>query len=184
MYRGVSWFSLEAGIPVDDLLTMGASTAAMDFKLLLVNGAVHFQIGGRDPGDALRSEPVRARVSAVAAMPAVRTAVTKWLRSTTQFGNLVMDGRDIATVVFPDAQFKFYVDAEPVERARRRHAELVRKGEIITLDAVVAEQARRDKIDSTRAEAPLRIAPGAIVINTTGMTIDQVVATIAGAVRT
>lgn len=184
LYRGISWLAIERGLAPDDRAGLGALVAHTEFEFVPAAGLVRFLLDGRDPGDdALRSEPVRARVSAAAALPDVRAAVTGWLRSTARFGDIVMDGRDIGTVVFPDAAHKFYLDADPAERARRRHAELVARGEPIDFETVLREQQRRDALDTSRKDAPLRSAPDATIIDTTGKSIDQVVAEIVGRVR-
>jgi cytidylate kinase len=100
-----------------------------------------------------------------------------------RFGSLVMEGRDIGTVVFPRAEKKFYLDASPEERARRRHAELTPSGEAADVSGVMSSLQSRDRKDSGRTTAPLRIAGDAQVVDTTGLTIDQVVAEIAKRAR-
>jgi cytidylate kinase len=145
------------------------------WELYLDDQAVRFMIDGEDPGEQLRSEPVRERVSDVAAIPEVRARVVEWLRSTTSFGPLVMEGRDIGSVVFPDAKYKYYIDADPEERARRRHEELVRVEAGQSVETVKDSLTRRDTKDRRRATAPLQIALGSIVIDSTHLSVDQVV---------
>ena len=146
-------------------------------------GAIRFTLDGEDPGAQIRSMPVQERVSDVAAVPAVRTRVVQHLRETTRFGSLVMEGRDIGTVVFPDTPFKFYLDADPEERARRRHQEMVQSASDTTVDNVLASLKRRDRKDSTRKTAPLQIALGARVIDSTTMAVTDVVALVVQQVR-
>jgi len=108
----------------------------------------------------------------------VRVYIVEKLRLMTQFGSLVMEGRDIGTVVFPDTPYKYYLDADPEERARRRAAEIRQTEGAGDVSEVLSSLRRRDQKDSSRATAPLQIALGATIINSTGMTIDQVVETI------
>jgi CMP/dCMP kinase len=117
-------------------------------------------------------------VADIAAQQSVRVYIVEKLRLMTKFGSLVMEGRDIGTVVFPDTPFKYYLDADPEERARRRAAEIKVQEGTEDVGAVLSSLRRRDQKDSSRATAPLQIALGAKIINSTGMTIEQVVDTI------
>jgi cytidylate kinase len=139
------------------------------------NDAVRYQIDGYEPRDEIRREKVNESVSFVAAMPEVRAQVTQWLRDMVRFGNLVMEGRDIGTVVFPAARAKFYLDASPEERARRRHAELKTESAPSDVGRVMVSLANRDQRDSGRKTAPLKLAEDAQVVDTTGLNIEQVV---------
>jgi cytidylate kinase len=127
--------------------------------------------------------PVQERVSDVAAIPEVRQILVTLLRETTRFGNLVMEGRDIGTVVFPDTPFKFYLDADPEERARRRHQEMLQSASDTTVDNVLDSLRRRDRKDTTRKAAPLQIALGARVIDSTSMEVGDVVKLVVEQVR-
>ena len=109
--------------------------------------------------------------------------LVRHLRNTTRFGQVVMEGRDIGTVVFPDSPFKFYLDADPTERARRRHRELSQRESDSDVDKVLKSLSRRDMKDATRKTAPLQIALGAHVIDSTTMNIEQVVRMIVAKVR-
>jgi cytidylate kinase len=126
---------------------------------------------------------VGEKVSALAAMPRVRAWVNAHLRSMTSFGTLVMEGRDIGTVVFPDTPFKFFLEADPEERARRRQKDLAAENCVPELNQIKTSLLRRDALDSGRATAPLARAAGVRVIDTTHLTIDAVVAQIVGKVR-
>jgi cytidylate kinase len=150
----------------------------MNMELRLQDNAVVYRIDGEDPGQEIRAEPVRERVADIAAQQVVRVYIVEKLRLMTKFGNLVMEGRDIGTVVFPDTPFKYYLDADPEERARRRAAEIKQQEGTHDVDAVLNSLRRRDQKDSSRATAPLQIALGAKIINSTGMTVEQVVDTI------
>lgn len=172
LYRAVAWKVLQKNLdPADEAAVEGvAESIAMQF--FVASGAVAFEIDGERPGDALRLEAVNRSVSPVAANPFVREKVTGWLRSMRSLGKLVMEGRDIGSVVFPASRYKFYLDASPEERARRRHAEMT---ENLSVDDITASLKRRDQIDSRRMTAPLTIAKDATVIDSTGLNIDEVV---------
>jgi cytidylate kinase len=136
---------------------------------------VRYRIDGYEPAAEIRTEQVSGHVSQVAAVPEVRTAITDKLRGMSRFGALVMEGRDIGTVVFPDAKEKFYLDASPEERARRRSAELVVPGGNADVSKVKSSLEARDQHDRGRKTAPLKVAGDAQVIDTTGLGIDDVV---------
>jgi cytidylate kinase len=136
-------------------------------------------LSGRDVSEAIRAPEVSEAASRVAADPGVRAALVAKQRALIAAGDWVAEGRDIGTVVAPDAELKLYLTADPAERARRRAVEL--GGDQRT---VMAEQALRDERDSTRAHSPLRAAPGAVVLDTTRMRTEQVVEHIVGLART
>jgi len=140
-------------------------------------------VNGEDVSNHLRSREVESRVSAVSAMSEVRHSMRRLQREIAQRGPLVAEGRDMASVVFPRARWKFFLDAEPEERARRRLSDFVRRGRNVTFDQVLDEIAVRDRLDSTRADAPLTRAPGAVYFDTSGLTIDDVVRRLAEHVR-
>lgn len=175
LYRGITWKCVKDGIDVKDSQAVTNLLIRMDFDLVLRGNAVGYLIDGEDPGMEIRAEPVRERVADIAAQQPVRVFIVDKLRQMTQFGNLVMEGRDIGTVVFPDTPFKYYLDADPEERARRRAAEIQQQEGTGDVTEVLDSLRRRDKKDSSRATAPLQIALGAKIINSTGMTIEQVV---------
>jgi cytidylate kinase len=185
LYRAVTWKALRDGVKPGDTRAAAnvADTARMDFRC--ENGTVVFTVDGADPGAELRGEAVNENVSWISAVPAVRSRVVRWLRGMTRFGNLVMEGRDIGSAVFPDAALKFYLDAAPEERARRRLLDPAAGGRSPgdSVERVQASLRRRDTIDSGRELAPLRIAEGACVMDTTGMAVESVAAQIADAVR-
>ena len=183
LYRGVTWKCVKEGIDVKDSQAVTNLLIRMNMELVLQDGAVTYRIDGEDPGQEIRAEPVRERVADIAAQQGVRVYIVEKLRLMTKFGSLVMEGRDIGTVVFPDTPFKYYLDADPEERARRRAAEIKQQEGTHDVDAVLNSLRRRDQKDSSRATAPLQIALGARIINSTGMTADQVVDTIVADLR-
>lgn len=178
LYRGVTWQLIRQGVSTQDPAAVIRVLKALPMDFFIEAGAVRFRIDGLDPGSALRSEAVQDQVSAVAAIPEVRHELVQQLRSMTRFGNLVMEGRDIGTVVFPETPFKFYLDADPEERARRRLRDMQNLSIQTVLRQVKTALQRRDAADSVRREAPLRIASGAKVIETTRLSIEEVVAVI------
>ena len=171
LYRGITWRTLEEGrdpaVPAETLAVL----QNLPVEFFVADGAVRFRIGGYEPVAEIRGERVNERVSEVAAVPEVRVQATAWLRAMADKGPLVMEGRDIGTVVFPDARFKFYLDASPEERARRRQGELTGTD----VSRVMASLQTRDRRDSGRSTAPLRVASDARAVDTTGLSIDEVV---------
>lgn len=183
LYRAVTWCALEANVAEGDHEGILAVLRAAKFDFRVEGGAVVWTVNGVDPGMALRTERINRRVSEVAATQEVRDQVGAWLRSLARFGPLVMEGRDIGTVVFPDARHKFYLDADPGERARRRHAESVDPSASTDVRKVLDSLATRDRKDRQRAVAPLKVAESAVVIDSTHLPVDQVVARILGLLR-
>lgn len=179
LYRLMAWIALRAKAdPEDEQAVMGAIGAAR-YEFAVRDGKVVCLVDGEDPGEALRTPEINTAVSFVSKMAPVREKVTAWLREMTRLGGLVVEGRDIGTVVFPDAKARFYLDADPEVRAMRRHAEIQEKNRSgQSRDAVLESLLRRDRIDSSRAIAPLRMAEGALKIDSTNLTLDEVVAAV------
>jgi cytidylate kinase len=182
LYRSITWSAIGAGIELDHTLELISHMNSLDVRFAVKDRAVRFTINGCDPFSFLRADLVRANVSTVAAVPEVRERVVQWLREMVRFGDLVMEGRDIGSVVFAESRFKFYLDADPVERARRRCKELA-ASEKTDLESVRQSLESRDRKDSGREAAPLKIAQGATIIDTTHITIDQVVSRIVEDIR-
>jgi len=159
MYRTLAWHCLKTGVNVDDLQAVAAACRRWKTELVCVDQQVRLRVAGYYPEKEIRTAETSAAVPRVAAIPKVRAWMKKTQRSCVKFGPLVMEGRDIGTHVFPETDFKFYLDALPDERARRRAAEGVQEN-----------LAERDQRDSQRAAAPLMIALGATVINNSKMT--------------
>jgi cytidylate kinase len=169
MYRAVTVAALARGVDVHD----EAAVAALAARVELTLGAGRVHVDGDDVTEAIRTAPVNVAVSAVAANPSVRAELSRRMRAWADArGGGVIEGRDIGTVVFPGAVAKLYLTASPAERAARRHREQPGGEE---LAAVAASIARRDEADRTREHAPLAEAADAVVVDTTGRTIDEVV---------
>jgi len=186
MYRAVTLCALESlGRPADAWTgpAVVAAARAGALSVRITAGALDVRLGDHAAEPAIRSDAVTAEVSRVAAMPEVRDYVNDLLRRTAREGGVVMDGRDIGTVVFPDAEVKVFLVADPSERARRRLRE---KGRDSTADAVREEAqalTTRDRQDSTRAVAPLARAPDAALLDTTALTFEEQVARVVALVR-
>jgi CMP/dCMP kinase len=176
LYRLVALAALDAGLPHDD--EPGHARLALDLDVTFTTDAAGAEVvllAGKDVTTRLRTEAAGMAASRVAAMPAVRTALLDRQRAFARPPGLVADGRDMGSVVFPNAQLKIYLTATPEERARRRHKQLKEKGLDVSLAALSQEIRERDHRDSTRAVAPLRPAEDAVVIDSTGIPIGGVV---------
>lgn len=170
-YRAVAAELLRRGIAPGDTAAAATAAATLSLGSHVAEGRTEMTLGGRSLPDAeLRSPAVNAAVSHFAALPAVRSALLAYQRSQADvarqhgFRGLVMEGRDIGSVIFPDADFRFFLHADPVERARRRAQE----GQQDSIS-------ERDRLDTTRSNAPLACPPGAIDIDSTHLTLEQVV---------
>jgi cytidylate kinase len=173
MYRAVGWKALRDGIALDDEAAV-AKVAATPIEI----SPSRVAIGGRDVTREIRTPEIDRAAAAVARLPRVRTVLVARLREMAEGGEIVMEGRDIGTVVFPNADVKVYLDAAPEERARRRATDPAHSGGPVAVADVGTLLAERDRSDSTRAASPLYAAPDATVVNTTGMGVDEVVRTV------
>lgn len=176
MYRCVGLLALES--PGGEPAALARSARIEFAPYAETDLGLRTLLDGRDVSEAIRTAEVSEAASRVAADPGVREALVAKQRELISRGDWVAEGRDIGTVVAPDAELKVYLTADPTERARRRAAELGGEQAI-----VMAEQALRDERDSTRAHSPLQAAAGAVVLDTTGMSIEQVVERIVGLAR-
>jgi cytidylate kinase len=175
MYRSVALRARRAGIDWSDPDGLAAIAKALVFEFVWNGDVLHVVVDGEDVTTAIRSAELGGGASTVSAHPAVRTALLGLQRDLGHRGGVVMDGRDIGTVVLPDADVKVYLDAALEERALRRHEELLRAGETLSFHEVKAQLAARDKADMERAVAPLRRAEDAFTIDSSNMTIRQAV---------
>lgn len=187
MYRAITWHFLQegcapaecAGLPDQGHGAMRAALAAAKLELSL--GRV--LLNGRDVTTHLRTREVESQVSAVSALPFVRAAMRDLQREVAAAGPVVAEGRDMGSVVFPQARWKVYLDAAPSERARRRCQDFARQGRVISESDVLEEILVRDRLDSTRSDAPLRQANDALYVDSTGLTTETVVARLFAFVR-
>jgi cytidylate kinase len=176
LYRLVALTALEQGIDLDDEGRLTEAASAMDVQF----GEQAVSLGGRDVTVAVRGEAVGVAASRVAAYPQVRRALLERQRAFRRVPGLVADGRDMGSIVFPDAPLKVFLTADVATRAERRHKQLMEKGMYGKMDDVVEELRRRDERDSSRPVAPLRHYPDAIFLDTTSLGIDQAVDRILG----
>jgi cytidylate kinase len=172
MYRTLAWYCLKSRVDVQNAKAVAAACRKWKTSLVCVGARVRLLVNGYYPEKEVRTAETSAAAPHVAAVPQVRKWMVKRQRECVQFGNLVMEGRDIGTNVFPETDFKFYLDAKLEERSRRRAA-----------DGVQENLAARDQRDSQRATAPLMIGLGAKVINNSSMTSEQTSAAILEEVR-
>ncbi|MEX0787059.1 MAG: (d)CMP kinase [Dehalococcoidia bacterium] len=179
MYRALTWLALQRGIDLHDEQALaklaGDVTMTVELGPPAAPEAGRVHVDGMDATGHLRTTEVGEAVSLVSRVPAVRAAMVRIQRELAREGGVVMAGRDIGTVVLPDAGLKVYLDASAAERARRRHEELQAIGREETLADVQGELALRDEIDSGRSASPLRPADDALVIETGRLSLDAVV---------
>ena len=175
MYRAVTIRSLDQGLEPADAAAVGELAARIDVRFVREGENLRVLADGRDVTEQIRTPAVTAAVAQISQVPAVRQAMVRLQRELAAAGKAVLDGRDIGTVVTPDACCKIFLTASAGERARRRWLELREKGYTPDQDQLRREMEQRDKQDSERELAPLVQAPDAVAIDTTGLTIDEVV---------
>lgn len=180
LYRAVALAALEGDVDLEDANALTAMLSGLDIRLGKQGGVL---LNGRDVASLIRTEQVSQAASKVSSLEAVRLALIELQRNAASPPGSVVEGRDMGTVVFPDAAVKIFLDANVDERARRRACELQSKGHSASLDAVKADMAERDLRDRTRVVAPLRAAPDALVLDSTNLTIDEVVEAIIAEAR-
>lgn len=174
MYRSIGLYAVRAGVDPHDADAVAALLPKIRLDIRLLDGAQHIYLNGEDVSGAIRAENIGMAASAAAAHPAVRTFLLDTQRGLAASQNILMDGRDIGTVVFPHAQLKIFLTASVEERARRRYKEMVEKGQQVELAQLQEDIAARDKQDSERAISPLCQAEDALLLDTSDMSIAQV----------
>lgn len=187
MYRAVTWAALDRGVDIDDeeaVTAVAQSTEITISRPTLDDGRQYTVLAdGRDVTWEIRRSEVDKYVSPVSAYAGVRRVLTEQQRRIARQGSVVMVGRDIGSVVMPDADLKIYLDASPEERARRRHLELLERGNQADYEQILRAMKRRDGIDSQRALAPLKAADDAIRVDTDNLAIEQVLQIVGEIVR-
>jgi CMP/dCMP kinase len=177
MYRIVTLAVLRAGIDPADQAAVGAASSAVNLSVGFDPDEDRSYLGGEDVSSEIRGDEVTRAVSEVSSVPAVRTRLVGLQRTLAQgAGSVVVEGRDIGTVVLPDADIKFFLTASPETRARRRNDQNVAAGLPDDYQGVLVDVRRRDHLDSTRAVSPLRAASDALVVDTSAMTESEVIA--------
>jgi cytidylate kinase len=177
MYRAITWKALNEGVDVRDTAAVANLARTVTISFQVEAGEAKILIDGAQPGYAIREPRVADNVSAVAAVPEVRKVLVAHQRSLARLGSLVMEGRDIGSVVFADTPYKFYIDANPQLRAQRRTQDFEAMQIATSTEGVAEALQRRDKLDSSRQVAPLQVAPGAIVVDNSGP-LDETIRTI------
>ncbi len=178
MYRAVTLYALDNnmiapdGTPDKDAVVKALPVISIDFEVL-PDGTQHTLLNGSDVEVEIRRLRVSNAVSPIAAIPEVRHALVAMQQALGKNRGIVMDGRDIGTVVFPDAELKIFVDASAETRAQRRFKELIEKGSVVSYEEVLANVVHRDHIDTTREESPLRRADDAIALDNSSMSIEE-----------
>lgn len=183
MYRSVTWAVLNHGVAPDDRAAVTALLPKLSMAMQVHDGSVQWWINGQYPEQEIRSPRTEAAVSAVSAIPEVREWCVARQRESVQLGNVVMEGRDIGTVVFPQTPYKFFLMASPEVRAQRRQKDLEALQHKQSVDQVVQNLIERDRKDSSRAHSPLKKADDARVIDTSHNTVEQTASEILKALR-
>ena len=176
LYRTVGYAAVQAGVDCHDTDAVTALLPAISVELTHVDGVQRVLLNGEDVSDFIRTPEISMAASAVSAIPSVRAFLFETQQDMARRHNVIMDGRDIGTVVLPDAQVKIFLSASAEARAQRRYKELIEKGEKVTFEDVLEDMKQRDYNDSHRALAPLKPAPGAVMVDTTDMTLEESVA--------
>ena len=185
LYRAVGYAAGMGGLDLSDVeaVTRCAQETRIHFRAATGGSETRVIVNGHDATDELRTETAGAAASAIASMPTVREALMALQLGFRKAPGLVADGRDMGTVIFPDAAYKVFLTASAAERAKRRYKQLKEKGLRVTLGGLQREIEARDSRDASRAVAPLKAAGDAVLVDTTGMGIDEVVAKVFAVVR-
>lgn len=185
LYRAVGYAASMAGLDLSDAeaVTRCAQAVKIRFHAAADGGDTRVVVNGHDATDELRTEAAGAVASAIASIPAVRQALVDLQLGFRKAPGLVADGRDMGTVIFPDAAHKVFLTASAAERAKRRYKQLKEKGLNVTLSSLQREIEARDARDASRTVAPLKPAVDAVLVDTTGMSIDEVVAKVLAVVQ-
>ena len=173
MYRSIGLYAVRAGVDPHDADAVAALLPQIKLAIRLVDGAQHIYLNGEDVSTAIRAEEIGMAASAVAAHPAVRSFLLDTQRGLAESQNILMDGRDIGTVVLPNATVKIFLTAAPEARARRRWLEYQQKGMEVAFEDVLADVKQRDYQDTHRAAAPLKQAEDAVLLDTSDLNFEQ-----------
>lgn len=176
IYRAFTWKVLKSGIPPEDKQELCELATSTEFHFVpSKEGALSVFVDGQDVSSKLLSPEIEELVASIAKVAAVRQVMVSQQRKLAQRGKVIMAGRDIGTVVLPWAELKIFLTASTEERAKRRHRELLRRGQNSSLEIVLADLKRRDEMDINRSVSPLKPAEDAIIINTENLSLEQVV---------
>lgn len=183
MYRSIGLYVSRKGLDAASAVEVTPLLSEIKLALAYINGEQRIFLNGEDVSLAIRTEEGSKNASKVSAIPAVRTFLLDFQRSFAKQNRILMDGRDIGTVVLPEADVKIFLTASAEARAQRRYKEQVERGEDVSFEAVLAAIRKRDEADSSRATAPLKAAEDAIVVDTTNLTLDESISKILGIIK-
>ena len=183
LYRAVGVYSLRHGFDTKNADTVAATLSDIQVELKFLGDIQHVFLNGEDVSEEIRTPDASMAASDVSAVPAVRQFLFDLQRDIAKANNCIMDGRDIGTVVLPDAQVKICLTASPEARAQRRYKELQEKGATDTYEAVLADLKQRDYNDSHRATAPLKPAEDSVLVDTTALTLQESVQKVISVIR-
>ena len=175
IYRAAALACIESHTAIDDASAVEALLPQLDIRIIFFNGEQHILLNDKDVSESIRSENVSMAASRVSAIPAVRKFLLDLQRNFAKNADVIMDGRDIGTVVLPNAQVKIFLTASPEVRAKRRVLQLEEKGEKADFDKILYDIVQRDYNDTNRKTAPLKAAETAVMVDTSEMTLEEVV---------
>ncbi len=173
MYRSIGLYCDKNGIDIDDNAAVVTALPDIELDIKIIDGTQHIYLGGNDVSEEIRLPHISMAASKVSAIPEVRTFLLDFQRSFAKSQNVIMDGRDIGTVVLPDAKVKIYLTADAEIRAKRRYDELKAKGSEVTYEEVLADLNKRDYNDMNRKTAPLMAADDAVIADTSELDFEQ-----------
>ena len=183
LYRCIGLFCDRNGVNIDDASRVEAALIHITLDVKIKNGTQHVYLNSYDVSEEIRLPEISMAASKVSAIPAVREYLLQFQRDMAASQNVIMDGRDIGTVVLPDAEVKIYLTADAEVRAKRRYDELIAKGNNVTFDSVLADLNQRDRNDMTREIAPLKQADDAVLADTTKLDFDSSCELIIGIIK-
>ena len=183
LYRTVGLYVRRLEIDPKDAKAVGESLGGLNIEVKYENGAQCVYLNGENPGDAIRTPEMSMYASLVSAIPAVRAFLLETQKDIARKNSVIMDGRDIGTVILPDADVKIFLTASAECRAMRRYKELIEKGQSVTYENVLAEMNQRDHQDSTREIAPAEAAPDAVLLDNSDLDLEGTVAAVLDLVR-
>lgn len=175
MYRALTLKAMRSGLDLNNESSLIRLAGSTNIDLEEADGRLNVFLDGENVSGSIRTPELTNNVKYIARVPGVRKEMVRLQRAIGERGGAVLEGRDIGTVVFPDADYKFYLDADVAERARRRHKELVESGRNVDLEAIKKDVVVRDESDMNRPVGALKVADDAIVVDTTDLSIDEVV---------
>ena len=183
MYRAIGLYALRAGKDPKDNAAVNALLPQIELRLASIEGEQHIYLKEEDVSTAIRTEAAGMAASAVGANPAVRAFLLELQRDMAKKQDVLMDGRDIGTVILPDAPVKIFLTASAQSRAERRYKELIEKGQQVTMDGILHDINERDRQDMTRAVAPLKQADDAVLLDTSSLTLEESIAAVLRIIR-